>query len=144
MKRREFITLLGAAAAWPLAARAQQPAIPVIGFVYPGVPELSAGIVAAFRKGLNETGFVEGRNVTIEFRFGYNDNARLPELMADLVNRRVALIATPGSTPSALAAKAATTAIPIVFGIGPDPVEIGRRQLEPPRRQHHRCQLLER
>jgi putative tryptophan/tyrosine transport system substrate-binding protein len=89
------------------------------------VPELSAGIVAAFRKGLNETGFVEGRNVTIEFRFGYNDNARLPELMADLVNRRVALIATPGSTPSALAAKAATTAIPIVFGIGPDPVEIG-------------------
>jgi putative tryptophan/tyrosine transport system substrate-binding protein len=125
MKRREFITLLGAAAAWPLAARAQQPAIPVIGFVYPGVPELSAGIVAAFRKGLNETGFVEGRNVTIEFRFGYNDNARLPELMADLVNRRVALIATPGSTPSALAAKAATTAIPIVFGIGPDPVEIG-------------------
>jgi putative tryptophan/tyrosine transport system substrate-binding protein len=125
MKRREFITLLGAAAAWPLAARAQQPAIPVIGFVYPGVPELSAGIVAAFRKGLNETGFVEGRNVTIEFRFGYNDKARLPELMADLVNRRVALIATPGSTPSALAAKAATTAIPIVFGIGPDPVEIG-------------------
>ena len=99
--------------------------MPVIGFVYPGVPELSAGIVAAFRKGLNETGFVEGRNVTIEFRFGYNDNARLPELMADLVNRRVALIATPGSTPSALAAKAATTAIPIVFGIGPDPVEIG-------------------
>jgi putative tryptophan/tyrosine transport system substrate-binding protein len=125
LQRREFITLLGAAAAWPLAARAQQPAIPVIGFVYPGVPELSAGIVAAFRKGLNETGFVEGRNVTIEFRFGYNDNARLPELMADLVNRRVALIATPGSTPSALAAKAATTAIPIVFGIGPDPVEIG-------------------
>jgi putative ABC transport system substrate-binding protein len=125
MRRREFITLLGGAVAWPLAARAQQAAMPVIGFVYPGVPELSAGIVAAFRKGLNETGFVEGRNVTIEFRFGYNDNARLPELMADLVNRRVALIATPGSTPSALAAKAATTAIPIVFGIGPDPVEIG-------------------
>ena len=126
IRRREFITLLGGAAAgWPLAARAQQAAMPVIGFVYPGVPELSAGIVAAFRKGLNETGFVEGRNVTIEFRFGYNDNARLPELMADLVNRRVALIATPGSTPSALAAKAATTAIPIVFGIGPDPVEIG-------------------
>src|SRR5262245_50951151 len=126
MKRREFIRLLGGAAvAWPMTARAQQAAMPVIGFVYPGVPELSAGIVAAFRKGLNETGFVEGRNVTIEFRFGYNDNARLPELMADLVNRRVALIATPGSTPSALAAKAATTAIPIVFGIGPDPVEIG-------------------
>ena len=79
-KRRDFITLLGgAAAAWPLAARAQQPTTPVIGFVYPSVPELSAGVVAAFRKGLNETGFVEGRNVTIEFRFGYNDNARLPD-----------------------------------------------------------------
>ena len=127
MRRREFITLLGGAAgtALPFAARAQQPAMPVVGFVYPGAPELSAGIVAAFRKGLNETGFVEGRNVTIEFRFGYNDNARLPELVADLVKRRVAVIATPGSTPSALAAKAGTTTIPIVFGIGPDPVEIG-------------------
>jgi putative ABC transport system substrate-binding protein len=124
-KRRESITLLGGAAVWPLAARAQQPAMPVIGFVYPGTPELSAGIVAAFRKGLNETGFVEGRNLAVEFRFGYNDNARLPELTADLVHRRVAVIATPGSTPSALAAKAATTTIPIVFGIGPDPVEIG-------------------
>ena len=129
-KRREFILALGGAAAapsvlWPLSARAQQQAMPVIGFVYPGVPELSTGIVAAFRKGLNETGFVEGRNVTIEFRFGYNDNARLPELTADLVGRRVAVIATPGSTPSALAAKAATTTIPIVFGVGPDPVEIG-------------------
>jgi putative tryptophan/tyrosine transport system substrate-binding protein len=125
MKRREFITLLGGAAAWPLAASAQQAAMPVVGFVYPSTPELSAGIVAAFRKGLNEAGFVEGRNVTVEFRFGYNDNARLPELVADLVSRGVAVIATPGSTPSALAAKAATTTIPIVFGIGPDPVEIG-------------------
>jgi len=126
VRRREFIALLGgAAAAWPLAARAQQAVMPVVGFVYPGVPELSTGIVAAFRKGLNEAGFIEGRNVTVEFRFAYNDNARLPELAADLAQRRVAVIATPGSTPSALAAKAATTTIPIVFGIGPDPVEIG-------------------
>ena len=87
MRRREFITLIGSAAAWPLAARAQQSAMPVVGFVYPGVPELSAGVVAAFRKGLNETGFIEGRNVTVEFRFAYNDNARLPELVGDLVRR---------------------------------------------------------
>ena len=126
MRRREFITLLGgAAAAWPLVAGAQQPAMPVVGFLYPGAPELSTGIVAAFRKGLGETGFVEGRNVAVEFRFAYNDNARLPELAADLVRRRVAVIVTPGSTPASLAAKAATATIPIVFSIGPDPVEIG-------------------
>jgi len=126
MNRREFIALVGgAAAAWPLAARAQQSSIPVVGFLYPGVPELSTGIVAAFRKGLGETGFAEGRNVTVEFRFAYNDNARLPELAADLVRRRVAAIVTPGSTPSAVAAKAATTAIPIVFSVGTDPVEFG-------------------
>ena len=125
MKRRAFITLLGGAAAWPLAARAQQTAMPVIGFVYPGVPELSAGVVAAFRKGLNETGFIEGRSVTVEFRFAYNDNARLPELVGDLVQRGVAVIATPASTPAALAAKAGTATVPIVFGVGADPVDIG-------------------
>jgi putative tryptophan/tyrosine transport system substrate-binding protein len=126
MRRREFITLLGgAAAAWPLTARAQQSSIPVVGFLYPGVPELSTGIVTAFRKGLGEAGFAEGRNVAVEFRFAYNDNVRLPELAAELVRRRVAAIVTPGSTPSAVAAKAATTAIPIVFSVGTDPVEFG-------------------
>jgi ABC-type sugar transport system substrate-binding protein len=106
VNRREFITLVGGAtAAWPLAARAQQPAMPVIGFVYPGTPELSTGVVAAFRKGLGETGFVEGRNVAVEFRFAYNDNTRVAELLADLVGRRVAAIVTPGSTSTALAAK---------------------------------------
>jgi putative tryptophan/tyrosine transport system substrate-binding protein len=125
MRRRAFIAGLGGMAVWPLTARAQQSAMPVIGFLYPGVPELSTGVVAAFRKGLAETGFAEGRNVTVEFRFAYNDNARLAELAADLVRRRVAVIAAPGSTPSALAAKAATATIPITFGIGPDPVELG-------------------
>ena len=117
--RREFMTLLGSAGAtWPLAAQGQQAAMPVIGFVYPGAPELSTGIVAAFRKGLGESGFTEGRNVTVEFRFAYNDNATLPELMADLVRRRAAVIVTPGSTPAALAAKAATTSIPVIFSVG--------------------------
>jgi putative ABC transport system substrate-binding protein len=123
--RRQLIALIGGAVAWPPAARAQQPTMPVIGFLYSGVPELSVGIVAAFRKGLAETGFVEGRNMAVEFRFAYNDTARLPELAADLLRHRVAVIATPGSTPAALAAKAATTSIPIIFSIGPDPVEIG-------------------
>ena len=99
--------------------------MPVVGCVYPGVPELSTGGVAAFRKGLGETGFVEGRNVAVDFRFAYNDNARLPELMADLARRRVSVIVTPGSTPAALAAKAATTSIPIVFSVGTDPVGLG-------------------
>jgi putative ABC transport system substrate-binding protein len=125
MKRREFIALLGGTA-WPRAAHAQQPAMPVVGFVYPGTPELSTGVVAAFRKGLGEAGFVEGRNVVVELRFAYGDNGRLPELMADLVlHRRVAVIVTPGSTQAALAAKAATTSIPVVFSVGTDPVEIG-------------------
>src|SRR5262245_43645134 len=123
MNRRQFAAGLGGAAAWPLAARAQQAAMPVVGFVYPGTPELSTGVVDAFRKGLGETGFVESRNVAVELRFAYGDNGRLPELIADLVHRRVAVIVTPGSTQAALTAKAATKSIPVVFSVGTDPIE---------------------
>jgi putative ABC transport system substrate-binding protein len=125
MKRRDFITFLGGATmAWPLAARAQQPAMPVIGVLDFGWPERRTNLLAGFHKGLNETGYIEGRNVAIEFRWAQNDNARLADFAADLVRRQVAVIATTAGTP-ALAARAATTTIPIVFNTAGDPVQMG-------------------
>jgi hypothetical protein len=139
IQRREFITLLGGvAAAWPLAARAQQPGMPVVGYLYGGVPEAGVNHTAAFRRGLTEAGYVEGRNVTIAYRWGHNNSDRFAELAADLVRRKVSVIVTAGSSPASLAAKAATATIrscsksaPTRLKLGWWPVSTGREAMSP-------------
>src|SRR5262249_58912107 len=126
MRRREFIKVVaGSAITWPLAARAQRSSLPVVAFINGRSAEASVRVAAAFRKGLNETGYVEGQNVAVEYHYLEGQYDRLPAVFADLVRRQVAVIAIPGSRPAVLAAKAATTTIPIVFGVGEDPVRLG-------------------
>jgi putative tryptophan/tyrosine transport system substrate-binding protein len=124
MRRRDFISIAGSAAAWPFAAHAQQAGMPVVALIRDGSADTASRYVTAFRKGLNETGYIEGQNVNVEYHWLEGRYDRLPALLADLVRRQVAVIATPGQVPS-LAAKAATATIPIVFGVGDDPVQLG-------------------
>src|SRR5215472_8516817 len=125
MRRREFIAVISGAAAWPFAARAQQSGMPVVGILQPGSPEVYVHFMEAFRRGLGESGYVEGKNVLIQSRWPRTDSDQLTELATELLNHHVAVIATPFSLPASLAAKAATTTVPIVFGTGGDPVEAG-------------------
>jgi putative ABC transport system substrate-binding protein len=125
VKRRDFITLFGAATAWPLAARAQGPALPVVAYLSVGSPDVMFGRVAAFKKGLSEMGFAEGQNVLVEYHWLKGQYQGVKAVLDDLIRRRVAAIAIPGSTPASLAAKTATATIPIVFGVGEDPVALG-------------------